>query len=366
MPLVKSLAVTWLFAGLRSDELLRLRVGCVRWQRSEGGPGAAARASSRADTCLLDVPVHKTGTSYTKPVDPVVGQAIAAWEAVRLDQPLLLDRKTGERVAFLFCFRGRALPRAYLNRSLIPSLCRKAGVPLSDARGRISSHRARSTIASQLYNAKEPMTLFELQAWLGHRSPASTQHYAQISPTKLARAYADAEYFTRNVRMLEVLVDRDAVLTGSAATGQPWQYFDLGHGFCTYTFFEQCPHRMACARCDFYLPKESSRAQLLEARSNLQRMLVGIPLSDEERAAVEQGQAAFDKLLVQLADVPTPAGSAPRQFPPPPQLKRLPVLPAPPVQPRSSGEEIGTPSVNGQGRRYTGSTMAYSNSRKPR
>ena len=37
---------------------------------------------------------------------------------------------------------------------------------------------ARSTIASQLYNAKEPMTLFELQAWLGHRSPQSTQFYA--------------------------------------------------------------------------------------------------------------------------------------------------------------------------------------------
>lgn len=85
---------------------------------------------------------------------------------------------------------------------------------------------------------------------------------------------------------------------------------------------------MACARCDFYLPKESSRAQLLEARSNLQRMLVGIPLSDEERAVVEQGQAAFDKLLEQLADVPTPAGPAPRQLPAPPQLKRLPVLPA--------------------------------------
>ena len=51
-------------------------------------------------------------------------------------------------------------------------LCRKAGVPAADVRGNITSHRARSTIASQLYNAKEPMTLFELQAWLGHRIPA--------------------------------------------------------------------------------------------------------------------------------------------------------------------------------------------------
>jgi hypothetical protein len=39
-----------------------------------------------------------------------------------------------------------------------------------------ASHRTRSTIASQLYNAKEPMTLFELQAWLGHRSPLRPRH----------------------------------------------------------------------------------------------------------------------------------------------------------------------------------------------
>jgi integrase len=54
--------------------------------------------------------------------------------------------------------------------------CRKANVPLRDVRGAITSHPARATIASQLYNAREPMTLFEPQAWLGHRSPTTTQH----------------------------------------------------------------------------------------------------------------------------------------------------------------------------------------------
>ena len=48
-------------------------------------------------------------------------------------------------------------------------LCANAGVPAADVRGKITSHRARSTIASQLYNAKEPMTLFKLQALLGAR-----------------------------------------------------------------------------------------------------------------------------------------------------------------------------------------------------
>ena len=183
-------------------------------------------------------------------------------------------------------------------------LCRKAGVPDADVRGNITSHRARSTIASQLYNAKEPMTLFELQAWLGHRELSSTRHYAKITPNTLTRAYRDAGDFQRNVRTIEVLLDRDAVASGAAATGEPWQYYDLGHGFCSYTFFEQCPHRMACAKCDFYTPKDSSKALLLEAKDNLQRML----------AAVDDGQTALDQLLQRLADVPTPAGPTPRQL----------------------------------------------------
>ena len=86
------------------------------------------------------------------------------------------------------------------------------------------------------------MTLFELQAWLGHRSPQSTQYYARIMPTTLAKAYGDAGYFGRNVRTIEVLLDRAAVQTSAVADGTPWQYFDLGHGYCTFSFFEQCPH----------------------------------------------------------------------------------------------------------------------------
>ena len=226
----------------------------------------------------------------------------------------MLDRKTGDHVDFLFAFRARRVAKHYINNAIIPMLCRKAGVPDADVRGNITSHRARSTIASQLYNAKEPMTLFELQTWLGHRELSSTQHYAKITPNTLTRAYRDAGYFERNVRTIEVLIDRDAVASGAAATGEPWQYYDLGHGLCSYTFFEQCPRRMACAKCDFYTPKDSSKALLLEAKDNLQRMLAAAPLTDDERAAVDDGHAALDQLLHRLTDVPTPAGPTPRQL----------------------------------------------------
>jgi hypothetical protein len=58
----------------------------------------------------------------------------------------------------------------------------------------------------------------------------------------------------------------------------------------------------------------STAGQLLEARGNLQRMLCEIPLTDDERAAVEEGAMAVENLLNRLADVPTPAGPTPRQF----------------------------------------------------
>jgi len=327
LPLIRALALTWLFSGLRSDEISRLRVGCVRWQQDEHPvAGDSTDVLAQDAVCLLDVPVHKTGTAFTKPVDPLVGQAIQAWQAVRPEQPARLDRKTGERVNLLFSVRAHPVANNYINRSLIPVLCAKAGVPTSDVRGNITSHRARSTIASQLYNAKEPMTLFELQEWLGHRTPASTQHYAKINPNTLSKAYSEAGYFARNVRTIEVLIDRDAVTAGATGDGQPWQHYDLGHGWCSYSFFEQCQHRMACARCDFYTPKGSTKAQLLEAKNNLQRMLATIPLTDDERAAVDDGHDAVEALLARLTDVPAPAGPSPQQTGTRPTMTSLPIV----------------------------------------
>ena len=265
--LIRAITLTWLFAGQRSDEIARFRVGCIRWQHDGMPiPGDSGDVLARDAVCLLDVPVHKTGTAFTKPVDPLLGQAIEAWQAVRPAQPPMLDRKTGEYVGFPVRRRARRGRQALHQYGDHPDALPQGGRPYRDVRGNITSHRARSTIASQLYNAKEPMTLFELQEWLGHRTPEATPHYAKLTPNTLARAYNDAGYFARNVRTIEVLVDRDAVTSGAAASGEPWQHYDLGHGWCTYTFFEQCQHRMACARCDFYTPKNSSKGQLLEAK----------------------------------------------------------------------------------------------------
>ena len=314
LEMVRAMALVWLFAGLRSDDWSRLRLGCIRWQRSTYELGGGGEQASEQETCLLSVPVHKTGTAFTKPVDRVVGEAINAWEQVRPSQSPALDPKTSEVVHFLFSYRNRPVSRDNINRYLIPLLCRKAGVPLSDARGNITSHRARSTIATQLFNAREPMSLFELQEWLGHRSVLSTQQYAKISPTKLARSHEKAGYFERNLRLIDVLIDQEAIKSGAATKGEPWRYYDLGHGLCSYDFFDQCPHRMACAKCIFYVPKGSSLEQVIEGKTNLLRMKQELPLTDEEVAAVDDGLAALEALQQKLTDVPTPAGPTPRQL----------------------------------------------------
>lgn len=151
------------------------------------------------------------------------------------------------------------------------------------------------------------MSLFQLQEFLGHRNLSSTQHYAKVSPTKLAKAYVDTGYLETLTHTVKVLIDQDAILSGAASSGAMWKYYDLGHGYCSFTFFEQCRYRMACARCSYYLPKSSSTAQLLEGKANLLRMQQEIPLTEEERAAVEDGVEAFERLLRKLEGVPTTA-----------------------------------------------------------
>ncbi len=301
LEMVRALALVWLFSGLRNDEIRRLRLGCIRWEM----PSQMEAENAVQRVCLLDLPVNKTHVAFTKPVDAVLGKGVETWENVRPPQPSFVDRKTGESVQLLFAYRGHWLGARFINGSLIPMLCEKAGVPQADARGKITSHRARATIVSQLYNAKEPLTLCELQEWLGHRSPESTRHYAKITPTRLAKSFATAGYFARNLRAIEVLIDRDVVESGLAGS-TPWKYYDLGHGLCSYDFFDQCPHRMACARCDFYIPKASTKAQLLEGKENLLRMTQIITLTDEERAAIDDGVVSYDRLLERLAQVPTP------------------------------------------------------------
>ncbi len=71
LELVRALTLIWLFAGLRSDEIYRLRVGCIRWQPVEES-NSTKPVGSRS-VCLLEVPINKTSMAFVKPVVRLVG-----------------------------------------------------------------------------------------------------------------------------------------------------------------------------------------------------------------------------------------------------------------------------------------------------
>lgn len=203
-------------------------------------------------------------------------------------------------------YRGRGLGKHYINQSLIPLLCHKANMPQADSRGAITSHRARSTIATQLANAEQGMSLTDLQQWLGHKTAESTQYYLEMNPHTLTKAYLDAGYFERNLRSIRVLVDQSALQTGNGLLEDRWLYYDLGHGYCSYSFFQRCPHRMVCKQCSYYLPKASHLAQMLEARDHLLEAHETIELSAAEQEAVETDLTRLKVWIDRLQSIPTP------------------------------------------------------------
>lgn len=102
----------------------------------------------------------------------------------------------------------------------------------------------------------------------------------------------------------------------AAGGGQPWKYYDLGDGYCSYDFFAKCPHRLACARCPFYLPKNSHRGELLAVKDGIDTMLEQLELTDDERVALEGDRDAVTALVERLTDIPTPAAPPPDSSPP--------------------------------------------------
>lgn len=303
LALVRAVAVVWCFSGLRADEIRRLEVGCIRRQHEDVVVPETGEVLPKEAACFLTVPANKTSRAFPKAVNPLVGVRIAAWEALRpAHQPRLRDRKTGRPTEYLFCYRGRLIARDYINSSLIPLLCRKGGVPLADERGRITSHRARATIASLLYNAPEGLSLLDLMAWLGHSNPATTQHYIRLTPTKVASAVARVN--DRALRLVEVLVDTTGDAHGGVAL-----YYVLGNGFCANPEWAACPFRMACLKCDYYVPQDV--ADQIAARDGVRRFLEEIPLTDDELAAAEGDAAKLDELIEKNRHRSPPRARAP-------------------------------------------------------
>jgi hypothetical protein len=102
-----------------------------------------------------------------------------------------------------------------------------------------------------------------------------------------------------------VLVDVAALRAGAADRGEPWKYYALGNGgLCAYDHSQKCPHRLACKECVYYV--DGDRAALLAQREDLQRYYEEMPLTDEQKRAIDGDLRALAKLIDEARDAPTP------------------------------------------------------------
>lgn len=297
LSMLQAMAVIWTHAGLRQNELMRLTAGCIIPQSEDinRDDGSTIPAGT---LCYLNVPAGKTSKAFVKPVSAVVKKYVDIWLAERPEeQAALTDERTGEKVRFLFQYRGKPVGRDIINRTVIPVLCARAGVPEEDSRGPITSHRGRASAVTALASVPQGMSLYELMQWSGHSSPQSTMHYIRIRPTQLAASFVKAD---RVAHMISVLIDHDPAAT--SLTG-PATYYDLGDSFCTNPFWSSCPHRMACIGCDFNLPKRSARGLLLESKASVKHYLEEVPLTPDEKEVIEGDVEKLNAALMKT-DIP--------------------------------------------------------------
>ncbi|KOA68120.1 tyrosine-type recombinase/integrase [Pantoea sp. CFSAN033090] len=294
LAMLQAMAVIWTHAGVRKSELLRLTTGCIAPQADDivKEDGSIIPAGT---LCYLHIPAGKTSKAFVKPVAAVVKKYVDLWLDERpAEQAMLADERTGEKVRFLFQYRGKPAGGDILNRTVIPMLCTRAGVPSEDSGGTITSHRGRASAVTALASVPQGMSLYELMQWTGHSTPQSTMHYLRIRPTQLAASFVKAD---RVAHMISVLIDHDpeaASLTGPAT------YYDLGDSYCTNPFWSSCKHRMACIGCDFNLLKDSARGLILESKASVRRYLEEVPLTPDERAIVEQDAEKIEQALERL------------------------------------------------------------------
>ena len=304
---VHAVALLWVTAARRPNEIGRLRVGCVRrdWEPAMRDADGLPLAPESQFT-YLHVPSSKTRGPFWVPIPAYTADAVAAWERERpAGQAPLLDRKDRALVDFLFSYRGLHLGTSWINVVLIPILCRRANVPEADARGAITAHRGRSTIATLLRRAGVPLD--DISTFLGHTSPEMVKHDARTDPFQHARTMRKADDL---LRIVEGLLDPQA-----AAQGQPSVFFYLGYGpdkrprFCGNPAWHACAHRLACQQCQMYI--DADQAEELEQREGVIRFEAKIPMLPEEKALAEGDTARMQLLVESKQQVPVPEPPSP-------------------------------------------------------
>jgi integrase len=299
----RAAALIWVTAARRSDEIRRLNVGCVRreWapqMRDEHG----VPIEPAEELCYLRIPTNKMRGEFYVPVPAYVADAIEVWESVRPpNQGILLDRKTHKPTQYLFQYRNDLMGEKFLNGSVIPLLCRLAGVSQTDIVGRITSHRARATTATWMH--KMGMAPADIGKLLGHTDPLrSLPWYLREDKHRLGRAYRKANPLERYVA---AILD-----TNAHARQEPCVFYYLSDGpdgrprMCGNPHFSRCIHQLQCIECEAFIDHE--QAEAIEKRDGALVISVPIPLPPQMVAELNDQDEAGGDNMAKLAALPPP------------------------------------------------------------
>ncbi len=324
-------ALIWVTGARRSDEIRRLKVGCVSWEWApEMYDEDGKQVEPGEDFAYLRIPVNKMQREFWIPIPAYTAEAIEMWEQLRpkLQEPLI-DRKEHKPIEYLFMTRNRLMGKPFLNDSVIPLLCKVAGlvdeggVPLRDAVGRITSHRARSTLATWLRS--NGLSLTYIAKLLGHTDLRSLPWYLREDKYQFARAVRKHNPLNR---MVTAILDTEALKRG---TGEPAVFYYLGYGddgrphLCASPDYSRCVHQMQCRKCEMFVDAE--QAEVIERRPGALIIEVHIPTpSLIEENLNQEGLGEEITRCLPAPEVPSPTYHLNKNVPPrssDPELAKL-------------------------------------------
>lgn len=249
----------------------------------------------------LQIPAGKNRGPFWIWLPDYTADAINAWKRERPPQQRkLLDRKDREEVDYLFCFQDLRVGASFINGSIIPVLCKRAGVSIEDAKGKITGHRGHSARLTLL--RKNGVSLDDLAEYAGHVDTRTIRRYARQDPIQLHRTIQAADDLSR---IIEGVVDMQA-----AAQGLPALRWFIGYDadgepmFCGNQVYVTCEHRLDCKRCGMFIGGE--KARLLRDGEQTLPVTSKVPMTPLEKCVLEGDQAGAEAYRATLQQIPAP------------------------------------------------------------
>jgi integrase len=316
----RALGLVWVTSARRPNEIARLRLDCIRedWEpdmvddddqpveRLISIDRTAQQVQAKDEKkipkiCYLNIPSGKRRGPFWIWIPDYVADEINVWKSERPPgQRELLDRKDHQKVDYLFCYRDVRVGNKFINESLIPVLCTKAGVSINDAKGRITGHRGRSTRLTLL--RRNGVGLDDLAEYAGHKDTKTIRRYLGETQLQLYHIIKDADDVSR---IIEGVIDVQV-----ASQGLPALRWFIGYNsdgepeYCANQIYHTCPHRLECVKCGMFIGGE--KARLLHEGENTLPIESKVPMNPVEKCVVDGDQAGAEACRAALQDVPAP------------------------------------------------------------